>query len=352
VGAQKPHKTIIRPFFLLAIVLALVSFLSAPNPAHAGFFSFIGDLLKPGAEAEEVASDNIQKMLLLGSVFNPEEGNDVVDLNITGGNTLMADSGPMGTMADVGNVGSDEISVYIVKKGDSLSKIAEMFGVSESTVRWTNEIKKGGIITIGQKLVILPISGVNYTVKKGDNIKSLAKKFNGDLDEILSFNELPDDGSLVVGEEIIIPGGYVTETETKASAKKSTPNKIYSSYPSYDGYFSYPVPGGRKTQGIHGKNSIDIAASCGTPIYAAASGEVILSRSGSYNGGYGNYLVISHPNGTQTLYAHMSQTVAKGGWNVAKGQLIGYIGHTGHTIPSGQRGCHLHIEVRGAKNPF
>lgn len=341
--------------FYVAMLIALFFVIAPPKPAHAGFFSFIEDILNPSAEASEETPSNTQKMALLEPIYNAEtNGVSIIDLNIANKNTLVADSGPMGTIADITEAKSDQISVYVVRKGDTLSKIAEMFEVSENTIRWTNDIKKGESISVGQKLVILPISGVQYTVKKGDTIKSVAKKFNGDVDEIISFNNLPDDGELTVGEDIIIPDGDVTESDssTKPANKKTPAKKKYESYPSYDGYFAYPLDGGRKSQGIHGKNAVDLAISCGEPIYAAASGDVILSRSGSYNGGYGNYVVVSHPNGTQTLYAHMSETVAKAGWSVSKGQLIGYIGHTGHTIPNGPRGCHLHLEVRGAKNPF
>ena len=63
--------------------------------------------------------------------------------------------------------------------------------------------------------------------------------------------------------------------------------------------------------------------------------------------GYGNYIVISHPNGTQTLYAHLSGLAVVAGTSVTRGEIIGYVGSTGRST-----GSHLHFEVRGAKNPF
>jgi len=72
-----------------------------------------------------------------------------------------------------------------------------------------------------------------------------------------------------------------------------------------------------------------------------------VSVNGGWNGGYGNYIVITHPNGTQTLYAHNSENVVSVGEKVIKGQLIGFIGSTGKST-----GSHLHFEIRGAKNPF
>ena len=108
-----------------------------------------------------------------------------------------------------------------------------------------------------------------------------------------------------------------------------------------------PIVGGRKSQGIHGYNAVDLAAPTGTPIIASASGKVIIARSSGYNGGYGLYVVISHPNGTQTLYAHMSKVNVSVGRFVERGEIIGAVGNTGKST-----GPHLHFEVRGARNPF
>ena len=77
---------------------------------------------------------------------------------------------------------------------------------------------------------------------------------------------------------------------------------------------------------------------------AAADGTVIIARNnGAWNGGYGNYVVITHNNGTQTLYSHMKNTIVSSGQSVLSGQIIGYVGSTGLST-----GAHLHFEVRGA----
>jgi murein DD-endopeptidase MepM/ murein hydrolase activator NlpD len=85
----------------------------------------------------------------------------------------------------------------------------------------------------------------------------------------------------------------------------------------------------------------------GAPIFAAATGDVVVARQGGYNGGYGNYVVIQHGNGTQTLYGHMQSVSVSPGDHVVQGQTIGYLGNTGRST-----GPHLHFEVRGARNPF
>jgi murein DD-endopeptidase MepM/ murein hydrolase activator NlpD len=103
------------------------------------------------------------------------------------------------------------------------------------------------------------------------------------------------------------------------------------------------------SQGLHWHNAIDISNPCGTLIFAAAQGTVQRVAYG-WNSGYGNYLTILHPNGVVTLYAHLSAISVSSGTNVSQGTIIGRIGNTGRTV--GASGCHLHFEVRGAKNPF
>jgi len=118
--------------------------------------------------------------------------------------------------------------------------------------------------------------------------------------------------------------------------------------PDYSGYFTWPVNGGVVTQGLHGFNGIDIGASKGTSIFASAAGVVLIARNnGAWNGGYGNYVVIQHNNGTQTLYAHATAVLVTPGESVSQGQPIATIGRTGQAT-----GNHLHFEVRGATNPF
>lgn len=115
-----------------------------------------------------------------------------------------------------------------------------------------------------------------------------------------------------------------------------------------NGYYSSPIPGAVLTQGLHGWNGIDLGAARGTPIRAAADGTIIIARgNGAWNGGYGNYVVITHSNGSQTLYAHMTSIAVSAGRSVFSGQVIGYVGSTGLST-----GAHLHFEVRGAANPF
>lgn len=303
-----------------------------------------------GEKTEKPRMLNSQIIPLLEATANPETsaargGGEITIIN---NNALLPDSGPLGTMADIEETkpNQDQISIYTVREGDSLSQIAKMFGVSVNTIKWANDLDYEGQIKVGQTLIILPVTGVQYTIKKGDTFKAIAGKFNADPEEIIRFNGLSQSASLVENQIIIIPNGDYAEPE-KPTALPAAPKPRAVSGPSYIGYYQRPTEGGRKSQGIHGYNGVDLANSCGTPIMASASGDVIISREYGWNAGYGNYIVISHPNGTQTLYAHLNKNVVAAGWHVAKGQVIGYIGSTGRST-----GCHMHFEIRGAKNPF
>ncbi|MEK9183921.1 MAG: M23 family metallopeptidase [Patescibacteria group bacterium] len=113
-------------------------------------------------------------------------------------------------------------------------------------------------------------------------------------------------------------------------------------------YFSIPTTGWNWGQ-LHRYNAVDIANSCGKPIYAAAEGLVKEARDG-WSEGYGTYVLINHANNTSTKYAHNQKNLVNAGQYVLRGDLIAYIGNTGNV--HGETGCHLHFEVRGAKNPF
>lgn len=338
-----------KPILIFSSVTAtvlLVSLVLAPRVANAGLLSFISELISDEAEAgTNGPTVNSQNMPLLQATRNPNQNlaKGGGDITIVGSSALLSEAGPSGTIADIEDSKSSQISVYVVHSGDTLLGIAKMFGVSANTIIWANDIT--GPIQIGQKLIILPISGIKHTVLKGETLQTIAKKYKGDEEEIRQFNGLSKLSKLAIGDTVIIPDGEISGFSISTISNTS---KIRGGGgPSYDGYYIWPVVGGRKTQGLHGYNGIDIGAPRGTPVMAAASGQVIVSRLSGWNGGYGEYLVIAHGNGTQTLYSHLDTNVAYEGSYVVSGQIIGYVGSTGRST-----GPHLHFEVRGAQNPF
>jgi murein DD-endopeptidase MepM/ murein hydrolase activator NlpD len=320
----------------------------------AGVFSFLADFFsgKDSKMEATVIVGNSQTMPLLQSSPSPINSASVGggDINIVDGNALLSENGPSGTVADINDtVTNGTISRYIVRKGDSLSSIAKMFGVSTNTIVWANDIS-GKSIKEGQELVILPVSGVIHTVAKGETLSSIAKKYKGDLAEIQQFNSLDSTSKLAIGDTVIIPDG---DAGSKVSTAKTSVTGATSlikgtdNVPSYAGYYMLPISGGRKTQGLHGYNAVDYAIPVGSSLVAAAGGEVVIAKTTGWNGGYAEYIVISHYNGSQTVYGHLSAVYVTPGQRVTKGQLIGLTGNTGNST-----GPHLHLEIRGAKNPF
>lgn len=323
--------------------------------ANAGFLSFLDKLF--GTQASEI-SYNSQNVPLLQAPQSTDPSDAAAvggaALNFVDDSAILPVMGPLGSIADVDTYKLDQITTYTVHKGDSISEIADMFGVSVNTIYWANNIKRGQVIKTGDVLVILPVTGIQYEVKRGDTAKSLAKKFQSDAEEIIAFNNLPLDGSLTVGDTIIIPDAEVTIPSVNSGSTGSTAKLRGTGGPDLSGYFIRPISGGRNSRatasnphGLHGLNGVDLADSCGTPVSASAAGTVLVARNSGWNGGYGQYVVITHPNGTQTVYAHFSKVSVYVGQQVAQGTIIGLMGRSGNST-----GCHVHFEVRGAKNPF
>lgn len=293
------------------------------------------------------------------------------DISIVDDSALVPDEGPAGTTVDIQKPKSSQISLYVVREGDTIQGVAKLFGVTPNTVLWGNDLPRGAKLKVGQMLTILPVSGIPYTVKKGDTLASIAKKTGGDADEIGRFNDVDDD-SLTAGASLIVPDGELSAPPAPVIARTSSnagstaviastghPHVASSkSEPAHDvgpvgtaaenAYYMIPLSRYTETQGLHGFNAVDLAAPVGTPIMASASGDVIVAKDTGWNGGYGKYVVIQHNNNSQTLYGHQTRVIVSVGEHVVQGQIIGYVGSTGRST-----GPHLHFEIRGGpRNPF
>ena len=227
-----------------------------------------------------------------------------------------------------------------MKTGIPCPRSPKSFGVSLNTILWANDLRSTSALTVGQELTILPTSGTLHLVRPDDTLSEIAGWYKADMEDIASYNGLASVEDVYTGDILIVPDGVM-------------PNVLPSSRltPIANSYFIYPLPREhRMTQGIHSFNAVDLSTGkCGDPVYAAAGGTV--QKVGFHSVG-GNGVRILHPNGVVTYYAHLSQVATVAGAKVRPGEIIGYIGHTGYTIPAGPSGCHLHFEVRGAKNPF
>lgn len=223
---------------------------------------------------------------------------------------------------------------YKVRAGDTISGIAKKFGLRNiSTLISVNDIGNVRQLGAGQKLKIPSIDGVIYTVKKGDSLDSIITKNKIKLEQLLDVNELTSE-TLSVGQQLFLPGvGLDANTLKNAMGDLfKLPIAAKFRWSSPYGYRIDPIAG---VKSFH--TGIDMACPTGTPILASMSGKVTTT---GINRVYGNYVIIDHGNGYQTLYAHMSKIIATKGQWVSQGTRIGLVGSTGYST-----GPHLHFTV-------
>lgn len=127
-----------------------------------------------------------------------------------------------------------DIRAYSVVEGDNIPSIAQKFGVTSESIRWSNNLT-GDAVSVGNKLYIPPMNGVVHTVAAGDTAASLATKYRANADQIAQYNDA-ETGSLVVGRRIIIPNGQLVPTARTATATNSRTTATSSSFtPVYGG---------------------------------------------------------------------------------------------------------------------
>ncbi len=249
------------------------------------------------------------------------------------------------------------VIAHIVKDDETLWDIADKYGLTTDTIKWSNGMDDSGIVKGGQELYILPMNGIYYTVLEGDTVSSLAEKYKSDISEIEKWNDFSTEG-MTIGRKIILPGGVVPPppkpvvqpTNNTSSNSYYNPQPNYSSAPagggSGSGNFGWPTSGIAISQ-YFGSTSfnpwhtgLDLDARSGWDIFASDGGTVTTAAWG-WGGGYGNHIIIDHGNGYQTLYGHLSALDVSAGQYVSPGQRIGTMGSTGWST-----GPHLHFEIR------
>ncbi len=232
-----------------------------------------------------------------------------------------------------------------VEEGETLSGIAKKYGISVDTIKWANKLEDVDTVKPGDKIRILPVSGVEYTVRSGDTIASVAKKYQADAQAIVDFpfNDVPDDFTLKESQKLILPDG--TPPEIKVAPKFRIQPQFLSQGPSSPAFsgpngsvFVWPTQGIITQYFAWYHPGVDIANNAAPAIYASDGGVVIAS--GWDPTGYGNKVVINHGNGFDTLYAHLSNIYVTLGQTVSRGQVLGQMGSTGRST-----GTHLHFEI-------
>lgn len=236
-----------------------------------------------------------------------------------------------------------DVTQYAVKPGDNVSVIAARFGVTPDSVIWANSKLEDNpdALTVGQPLVIPPVSGVLYQVAKGDTIQSIAARFKADAQAILNdpFNQSIHDFKsspplLTADAYIMVPGGSKPLVIRPITYNSTTPANAIK------GTFNFQWPTSACITQLYWARhpGMDLANSLGTAVVAADGG--LVEFVGWDNTGYGNMILLNHGNGAVTRYAHLSAFAVAVGNSVSKGQLIGRIGSTGNST-----GPHLHFEV-------
>ena len=210
--------------------------------------------------------------------------------------------------------------------------------------------------------------GVTYTVRSGESIWRVARIFRTDVQTLAEYNNIMDPAQIQAGMKLYVPpvqrGGFkklpfgqsvgsgeAPEATAGKGKRKPGADRYTKPIQVYRGRFIWPVDGrvvslfgirdGRRHDGI------DISAPSGTPIRAAAGGKVVFA--GSMRG-YGNLILLRHPDDLFTAYSHNSVNSVRQGQSVKQGQLIGKVGRTGRAT-----GPHLHFEIRNgqtARNPL
>ena len=243
-----------------------------------------------------------------------------------------------------------EIITHVVAEGETVSNIAERYGLKPSTIFWENNLTDKSKIKPGQELSILPVDGVRHKVTRGETIYSIGKKYGLDGSQVqmivdYPFNEFLNDETfeLVVGQFLMVPEGVKAEVKLPSGSTGIT--RFGNITPdagtvSALGSFIWPASGGI-TQGysfFH--KAIDIANRGAGPILAADAG-LVTTAGWIDSSGYGNRVVIDHGNGYVTLYAHLSIVQVVNGQRVKRGDVLGQMGSTGRST-----GIHLHFEIR------
>jgi murein DD-endopeptidase MepM/ murein hydrolase activator NlpD len=258
-----------------------------------------------------------------------------------------------------------EVIQYEVQSGDTIFRIAELFGLKPESIAWANERSIIGGLRPGRMINILPVDGVYYTVPQDETIQSVANRFRVEPYTIIDseYNSLfgaTPETLLPTGARVVVPGGTAesivwappVQRVGGDSSRGGAGGRISFARGEAGSCGLVDNPGGGASwvrpvatgsyQWTRGFTSlhpgVDLAGAVGTPIFAANSGTVIFAGWNSY--GYGYAVVLAHGAYT-TVYGHLSAVNVGCGQFINAGQVVGAMGATGNAS-----GPHLHFEIR------
>jgi len=193
--------------------------------------------------------------------------------------------------------------------------------------------------------------GAYHRIQRGDTLSSIARQYHADLQEVAELNDIERDSELRVGRSLFIPGVRRAKYPSRSKKKGRPGATAASQIQTEHGKYIWPVHG--EISSLYGvrrgrrHDGLDIRAPRGTPVVAAADGEVAYAKRMM---GYGNLVIVEHPDGFFTVYAHNSVNLVRKGKKVKRGETIAKVGSTGRAT-----GPHVHFEVREgshARNPL
>lgn len=273
-------------------------------------------------EELEILDDAMSRFALMGDGEVDADGNILID-------------GQEVALADISFNQPVSFQNYTVQSGDTISGITYRFGLTNiSTLIAVNDIGNVRQLRSGQRLRIPSVDGLMHNVATGETLEGLSARYEVAVEDILDVNDL-ESASLLAGQQLFIPGAKMDSARLQQAMGE---------------LFIWPLSGnyritsrfGRRLDPFTGVPSshtgIDLAMAQGTPIKAAMSGKIAVA---GYTNVYGNYVIIDHENGYQTMYAHLHKPApVKKGQRVAQGTRIGAVGNTGYST-----GPHLHFTV-------
>ncbi len=220
-----------------------------------------------------------------------------------------------------------KIITHVVKKGENLTLLAKKYGVSVDTICGTNNLRSYHLIREGAVFKIPNKDGIIYTIKKGNRILEVAKKYKVSVNKIIAENN-------IINPDFISPNIMIFIPDAK-------PQNVIRG-------FMWPTRSQYITCGFGWRRSpfnwryrefhrgLDIKSNYEW-IRSVKYGKVTYT---GWMGGYGKAIVIAHPQGWKTLYAHLSRIIVRRGQYVKQGQIIARSGNTGRST-----GAHLHFEM-------
>lgn len=220
---------------------------------------------------------------------------------------------------------------YTVRRGDTLQTIARQAGLREDTIISANSLSSKSQLLAGKTLKIPNMNGIYHTVRKNENLSRIASLYGTDLTRIADANNMSS-AVLRVGDRLFIPNAKLDASVLRNFYGTTFIWPARGPISSPFGYRSNPFSGQRT---FHA--AIDIVVNRGTSVKATREGKVADT---GYNAVFGNYVIIRHADGYQSLYAHLDHVLTKKGASVNQGEVIGQSGNTGQST-----GPHLHFGV-------